>query len=459
MIKNFGKLKQWTGERFGDIKPTLHSDEFQRMEFDTESRRAGFDHLYEVAKLTHVHLSKKKKISPEDSKMKATPLYAFGDTLMSYGTAHKESSDLGLVMVRLGEVENTVSLLQEEFSDAIKDIYMPAVAQGQLYFKEHSVLKKKLESRRLDYDFKQGRLSKAKKERPEWEQECQVAKMKYDETEHRLVKKMLQIQDYETTHIHALRRLAEIQHQYHQKAAELLNAVCHDWPVLEEDHSMAAVYHTLSNKSHRSTGTYLSNTSPARLRKVLFNFDGENKKELSIRVGEVVCVLGEVDDGWWLGEIDERQGIFPVNYTEDISHSLSNTPPLVSSSETTSKSDSDVNFHSLPSTQPRASKKHIHRPERSDSMSKPTPSPRELDFTNKPIPKVPTAAYTTTEPTSTPTPTPTTLEVPTALSQLASLHVSPATHFKPTPIDSNTTYSTHAPIIAPTTSTLLEKGC
>jgi hypothetical protein len=56
-------------------------------------------------------------------------------------------------------------------------------------------------------------------------------------------------------------------------------------------------------------------------RKAVYDFGGENADELSFRIGDVIEVVEEVDEGWWLGEVTEpngfvRRGIFPVNYTE-----------------------------------------------------------------------------------------------------------------------------------------------
>lgn len=100
-------------------------------------------------------------------------------------------------MSNLGEIESRIAMLQEELCSIIKDDYMATLEVGLHEYKEYQSLRKKLESRRLDYDAKIGRLQKAKKEKPEWEQEMQASKLKYEETEYDLIQKMVYLQDYE----------------------------------------------------------------------------------------------------------------------------------------------------------------------------------------------------------------------------------------------------------------------
>ncbi|KAJ2354730.1 formin-binding protein [Coemansia sp. RSA 2618] len=63
--------------------------------------------------------------------------------------------------------------------------------------------------------------------------------------------------------------------------------------------------------------------------KVLYDYDADNKKELSIREGDVISVLAVSADGWWEGEMTDRrtgrpiQGTFPSNFTDPISNLIS----------------------------------------------------------------------------------------------------------------------------------------
>jgi hypothetical protein len=91
-------------------------------------------------------------------------------------------------------MEQDLGKLQLDLSKKVGDGYMKTLSDGLEEYKDYDHLKRKLDSRRLDYDAKLNRLGKAKKEKPELEQEVQAAKLKYEETEHLLFERMAHIQ-------------------------------------------------------------------------------------------------------------------------------------------------------------------------------------------------------------------------------------------------------------------------
>lgn len=122
--------------------------------------------------------------------------------IVGYASSHSHifylyAMILGVALVNLGQTEAQIALLQEEFATTIKTDYIGVLEQGLQHYKDYYALKKKLESRRLDYDAKLSRLNKSKKEKPEWNQEMQAAKAKYEECEHLILEKMATLQDYE----------------------------------------------------------------------------------------------------------------------------------------------------------------------------------------------------------------------------------------------------------------------
>ncbi|CCM01681.1 uncharacterized protein FIBRA_03745 [Fibroporia radiculosa] len=111
----------------------------------------------------------------------------------------------------------------------------------------------------------------------------------------------------------------------------------------------------LSSSSHKSrhrgskSGASTPSTSPqkpARISKspygvtpvkdtrkvvmALHDFAAASSDELSFRSGDRIAVVNEVLDGWWMGELAGRRGLFPTTYTEALSStgSLPSAPQL-----------------------------------------------------------------------------------------------------------------------------------
>lgn len=139
----------------------------------------------------------KRKISPEDNKTKRLPGDLFGVCLKGYGGEFSDDAALGIALHHFGQAQSDVANLQEDFADSMKYTYLDKLDEGLQQFKEYQQLRKKLESRRLDYDAKLGRLQKSKKEKPELEQEMQAAKIKYEDTEYEVIQRMAMLQEFE----------------------------------------------------------------------------------------------------------------------------------------------------------------------------------------------------------------------------------------------------------------------
>ncbi|KAI0364040.1 BAR-domain-containing protein [Pilatotrama ljubarskyi] len=68
-----------------------------------------------------------------------------------------------------------------------------------------------------------------------------------------------------------------------------------------------------------------------KLAVALHDFAAASTDELSFKAGDQIEVLSEVLEGWWMGELRGRRGLFPTTYTEILnssSSSLSQKPPL-----------------------------------------------------------------------------------------------------------------------------------
>jgi len=59
--------------------------------------------------------------------------------------------------------------------------------------------------------------------------------------------------------------------------------------------------------------TYLS---MAQYVVALFDYQGTDEAELSMKKGDRIKVIKKDDGGWWQGELKGKTGLFPCNYTE-----------------------------------------------------------------------------------------------------------------------------------------------
>lgn len=79
----------------------------------------------------------------------------------------------------------------------------------------------------------------------------------------------------------------------------------------------------------RRRGRPAKSRGPQRWCKVNFNYSPEQVDELKLQAGEIVEVIKEIEDGWWLGKKDGQLGAFPSNFVE----LLDSEPPSLGNSD------------------------------------------------------------------------------------------------------------------------------
>ena len=50
--------------------------------------------------------------------------------------------------------------------------------------------------------------------------------------------------------------------------------------------------------------------------KVEFDYDAELADELTIRTGEIITEVKQMDGGWWEGKLKGKKGLFPDNFVK-----------------------------------------------------------------------------------------------------------------------------------------------
>ncbi|GBB91795.1 hypothetical protein RclHR1_19190005 [Rhizophagus clarus] len=226
MKKNIGKIKQWANEKVGGQR-TQTTDEFQDLQQKTDARHNGIDKLH-MATNTYIKIMSKKTDSVEE-KSKVLPLESLGSTMKIYGEEIGTDTPYGMGLVRFGNANEKIAKAQMEYVSRVRDDFLFGLASSIEEFKQYQQLKRKLESRRLDYDAKLNKVQKSKKEKPELEEEMRAAKEKYEVTMEDINNKMLALNDSEDQHVQDLTTFLEAQLEYFKAAYEILETVKKDW--------------------------------------------------------------------------------------------------------------------------------------------------------------------------------------------------------------------------------------
>ncbi|KAL4657358.1 SH3 domain-containing kinase-binding protein 1-like isoform X1 [Arapaima gigas] len=52
--------------------------------------------------------------------------------------------------------------------------------------------------------------------------------------------------------------------------------------------------------------------------RVAFSYAPQNDDELELKIGDIIEVVGEVEEGWWEGSLNGKIGMFPSNFTKEL---------------------------------------------------------------------------------------------------------------------------------------------
>jgi len=87
-----------------------------------------------------------------------------------------------------------------------------------------------------------------------------------------------------------------------------------EWPT-EEPPQNIETEQPLVEEAYPPEQPQASGDLPAQAR-ALYDFDSQDTEELGFKAGDIINIIQAVDAEWWQGEVDGRQGIFPVSYVE-----------------------------------------------------------------------------------------------------------------------------------------------
>ncbi|KAM9685627.1 endophilin-A2 isoform 1-T1 [Trichechus inunguis] len=252
----------------------------------------------------------------------------FGDALL----------DAGESMKRLAEVKDSLDIeVKQNFIDPLQNLCDKDLKEIQHHLK-------KLEGRRLDFDYKKKRQGKISDE------ELRQAMEKFEESKEVAETSMHNLLETDIEQVSQLSALVDAQLDYHRQAVQILEELAEKlkrrmreassrpkreykpkpretYDLGELEQSNGGFPCTTAPKITASS-SFRSSDKPVRTPsrnmppldqpscKALYDFEPENDGELGFREGDVITLTNQIDENWYEGMLNGQSGFFPLSYVE-----------------------------------------------------------------------------------------------------------------------------------------------
>lgn len=246
--------------------------------------------------------------------------------------------DIGESMKRMAEVKDSLDIdVKQNFIDPLQ-----AVAEKDIKDIQHHL--KKLEGRRLDYDYKKKRQGKIPDE------EIRQSLEKFHESKEMAESSMHNLLETDVEQVSQLSSFVESLLQYHKQASQVLEELSEKLrervneaqsrprreytpkprPVIdfgEAENTNGGYSPTASSPPAYSAApaqypgpsfqrTSIKNRPPEPCCKALYDFEPENPGELGFHEGDIITLISQIDENWYEGSLHGKSGYFPKNYIE-----------------------------------------------------------------------------------------------------------------------------------------------
>ncbi|XP_078147719.1 endophilin-A1-like isoform X2 [Centroberyx gerrardi] len=264
-----------------------------------------------------------------------------GDAMQKFGRELGEESSFGVALIdageamrELGEVKDALDMeVKQNFIDPLQNLHDKDLKEIQHHLK-------KMEGRRLDFDYKKKRQGKVQ------DDEIKQALEKFDESKEIAEQSMFNLLESDIEQVSQLAALVQAQLEYHSRAAEILQQLSSKMEdrikeasskprkeyapkprmaleLLPPSESHNGGLHSAKSPGslflHLFLSTPLSHP-PAPMDqpccRALYDFEPENEGELGFKEGDIITLTNQIDDNWYEGMIHGQSGFFPINYVD-----------------------------------------------------------------------------------------------------------------------------------------------
>ncbi|XP_041912747.1 SH3-domain GRB2-like 1b isoform X3 [Alosa sapidissima] len=338
--KQFYKASQMVSEKVGGAEGTKLDEDFKDLERKADvTSKAVVEVISKTSEYLQPNPASRAKLSMLNTMSKIrgqvkSPGYPqaeglLGECMVKYGRDLGDETnfggalvDAGETMKRLAEVKDSLDIdVKQNFIDPLQGLYDKDIREIQHHLK-------KLEGRRLDYDYKKKRQGKIPDE------EVKQALEKFHES-----KEVAEISMYnllETDQIEQVSQLSslvESQLQYHRQAVQILDELSEKLKErINEAQTRPRREYIPKPKPvfdfpepDQSNGGFTPSVAPPPSRnsvseqpccKALYDFEPENEGELGFHEGDIITLTNQIDENWYEGMLRGQSGFFPLNYVE-----------------------------------------------------------------------------------------------------------------------------------------------
>lgn len=371
--KQFHKASQLLSEKISGAEGTKLEEDFLEMERKIEvTNKSVLDLLSKTTEYLQPNPASRAKLNMLNTMSKIrgqvkTTGYPqteglLGDCMLRYGQELGEDSLFGCALVDVGEAMRQMADVKDSLDINVKQNFIDPLQNLQdKDLKEITHHLKKLEGRRLDFDYKKKRQGKIPDE------EIRQAVEKFDESKELAERSMFNFLENDVEQVNQLSALIKAALEYHQQSCEILEELSgklqkrissassrpkRDFKPKSIRSSIEALdnqHNGLSySSSLKSTDTQISHALNGKTDHIpsvplswpdipatngnahqpevldqpccrsLYDFEPENEGELGFKEGDVIILTNQIDENWYEGMINGESGFFPINYVEVI---------------------------------------------------------------------------------------------------------------------------------------------
>ncbi|XP_064868284.1 endophilin-A3a isoform X1 [Oncorhynchus nerka] len=371
--KQFHKASQLLSEKISGAEGTKLDEDFMEMERKIDvTNKSVLDLLTKTTEYLQPNPASRAKLGMLNtvSKMRGqvkTTGYPqteglLGDCMMRYGHDLGDQSSFGGALVDIGEAMRQMADVKDSLDISVKQNFIDPLQNLQdKDLKEITHHLKKLEGRRLDFDYKKKRQGKVPDE------EIRQAVEKFEESKELAERSMFNFLENDVEQVSQLSALVEAALDYHRQSLEILEDLntqlqnrissASSRPKREfKPKSIMSSIETIDNTQHN--GSYSSSLKSSDIQinhtvngngktdpfttvplswpesptfnghqsemldqpcaRSLYDFEPENDGELGFKEGDIIILTNQIDDNWYEGMINGDSGFFPINYVEVI---------------------------------------------------------------------------------------------------------------------------------------------